>query len=74
MENSRKENNYKPIFNKEIADILETLTGQRPYIFPNTKTGKGLVYSFIRSEEFDKILKIVLTSYTKNKKSNQYNQ
>ena len=66
---SRKESKYQPIFNKEIADILQTLTGQKPYIFPNLKKGKGFIYSFVRNEEFDKVLKMVLTQYTKNNKN-----
>ena len=62
-----KQIEYKVIFNKDIAVMLQILTGQKPYIF-NHNQGRGEVYSFIRNEEFDKTLDFVLSRYSKVKK------
>ena len=65
---SKKENKYQPIFNKEIAMTLQTLTGQKPYIFKDLLHEGRCVWSFVNDEEFREVFSMVMTQYSKRNK------
>ena len=63
-----KQNKYKQIFNKDIAMTLQTLTGQKPYIFKDLLHEGRTIWSFINNEEFREVFNMVMTQYSKIKK------
>ena len=63
-----KRNNYKQIFNKDIAMALQTLTGQKPYIFKDLLHEGRCIWSFVNDEEFREVFHMVMKQYSKRKK------
>ena len=66
MEN--KEKRYRQIFNRDLAITLQTLTGQKPYVFKDLLHEGRVIWSFVNDEEFLKVFDMVMSQIAKGNK------
>lgn len=62
---TNKEKKYRQIFNRDLAITLQTLTGQKPYVFKDLLHEGKIIWSFINNEEFKEAFNVVMGKIAK---------